>query len=517
MTTTVTLLPDGTTFGPTGYARTGGATTHGVLADASDATYMEGGEGNPGDGTDFLEVSLATSTIPAGARVVGVTPRARYSTVVAEPGAGHTAGFVTYPTTVGASPSPWIVTHGAPVAVATYTGPTLAKTAAGLDFVQADIDALRIFLSTNGQQPDAMRLFELAALVTYAIQPVVTVSGPTGTLTISQPTVAWSSVFDVGSQDRYRIRIFTAAQYGIGGFDPATSPSTWDSGEVVSGAVSAVVDTPLPNAVYRAYVATASTVNGSPLWSTYAAFSGFTISTTPPGVPTITATADHANRRIAVALNDSGAVATNYFVVERSIDAGATWLPMRGGATAAPGTGVTIYDVDAGNGQSIRYRARAVNNVVGAPALLSSAFSSATTATAWTADVWRLAVPSSPALGVDLRPWMPGYPRELRRRPQGVNDVLGREDVVVVSDVRKLSEGDWSVVTLDIAEAAALGAALDYAGTVLLHGPPGTRWGSRYLVVGDRTIDDLGGTELELARRETFAWREVTAPADGAP
>jgi hypothetical protein len=517
MTTTVTLNPDGVTSNA-GFALTGG-TLNAVLADANDGTYALGGEGNPGDPADAFEVTVGTSSLPTGSRVTGVALRSRHQAVPAEPGTGISGVFTIFTGTgyVGT----WIISNppraALGTALATYTGPSAAKRGDGTDWTQADIDALRARFATDGQQPDALQVTKLEVLVTYAVRPVVTVSAPTGTLTISQPTVAWSSVFDVGTQDRYRVRVFTAAQYGIGGFDPATSPSTWDSGEVVSGATSVVVAVPLANAVYRAYVATASTVNGSPLWSADTAFSGFTISTTPPGVPTITATADHANRRIALLLNDTGAVATNYFVVERSTDNGASWAPQRGGATVTPGTGTTIYDYDAGNGQSMRYRARAVNNVIGAPALLSSAFSSATTATAWTADVWRLAVPASPTLGVDLRPWMPGYPRERRRKPQGANDVLGREDVVVVSDVRKLSEGEWSVVTLDIAEADALAAALDYEGTVLLHGPPGTRWGSRYLVVGEHTIDDLGGTELELARRESFAWREVTAPPDGAP
>lgn len=65
---TTILRPDGTTTN-TGWARTGGATDHGVLADDSDATYLTG-VGNP-------ELLLTFGTAAALGTIHSVTTRLR--------------------------------------------------------------------------------------------------------------------------------------------------------------------------------------------------------------------------------------------------------------------------------------------------------------------------------------------------------------------------------------------------------------------------------------------------------
>lgn len=114
--------------------------------------------------------------------------------------------------------------------------------------------------------------------------PVVTVTAPTGTAIPPQPTVTWSySDADGDAQTSYRVKIFTAAQFGIGGFDPEVSPNTWDSGVISGAATSQLVGTPLAQGSYRAYVK-ASDLTEFSAWSFLAFTEPFNGSSTMSGV-----------------------------------------------------------------------------------------------------------------------------------------------------------------------------------------------------------------------------------------
>jgi hypothetical protein len=161
---------------------------------------------------------------------------------------------------------------------------------------QATFDGLELYIASSSTVGSALYLymFELFVNVVYVSPPGVTVGGPSGTITTASPTLTWTHSGDVdsdagGAQQRYEVRVFSAAQYGALGFDPATSTAVYDSGDVVTNATSLVIG-PLANAVtYKAYVATAQNVNGTPQWSSWTAGSTFTTNTDPPTVATITA------------------------------------------------------------------------------------------------------------------------------------------------------------------------------------------------------------------------------------
>jgi hypothetical protein len=88
------------------------------------------------------------------------------------------------------------------------------------------------------------------------------------------------------------MRVFTAAQYGIAGFDPATSPATWDSQEVTSTAASATVGSDLVDGTtYRAYVRVSV---AGPVYSVWA-FTQFTIALDKPATPDLTATGENTS------------------------------------------------------------------------------------------------------------------------------------------------------------------------------------------------------------------------------
>jgi len=124
------------------------------------------------------------------------------------------------------------------------------------------------------------------------ISPAPTVTGHTSS---TRPTVAWVYVPNADSdpQVAHRVKVFSAAQYGAAGFSPDTSTATWDSGILPGAADSLTVGTALVNGVtYKMYVAGAQDFNGSYWFSDWGVSSAFTITLTPPPVPTITVAAD---------------------------------------------------------------------------------------------------------------------------------------------------------------------------------------------------------------------------------
>lgn len=125
--------------------------------------------------------------------------------------------------------------------------------------------------------------------VTAENPPTLNVTAPAGTIEgTTRPVVVWTYT-DTNPQRSYQARIFTAAQYGIGGFDPATSPATWDSGEVLSTATSVEPTTDLAIGVtYRAYVRVSE---AGPLYSVWD-FSEFILAADVAQTPTFTVAAE---------------------------------------------------------------------------------------------------------------------------------------------------------------------------------------------------------------------------------
>lgn len=118
----------------------------------------------------------------------------------------------------------------------------------------------------------------------------LTITAPSGSVTdTSTPIVGWSLSDPEGdAQQTYEMRIFTAAQYGAGGFDPWVAVPVVGSGEVTSStATTWQVTTPLTNGVtYRAY----GKVKAGGLY-TSVAYSEFTLALLEPPAPSLVAVA----------------------------------------------------------------------------------------------------------------------------------------------------------------------------------------------------------------------------------
>jgi hypothetical protein len=120
--------------------------------------------------------------------------------------------------------------------------------------------------------------------------PTVTVSEPTGTQTTQTPIAVWSVTPATGAaQTAWQVRTFTAAQYGAGGFNPATSAAVDDSGVVSNANTSYQIAATLPPATtYRSYVNSTETGGES---NAFNAYGGYTVALDLPSTPTLTATA----------------------------------------------------------------------------------------------------------------------------------------------------------------------------------------------------------------------------------
>lgn len=128
--------------------------------------------------------------------------------------------------------------------------------------------------------------------------PVANVLQPTGTPAVSRPTVTWEYSQAQGYQQlRYRVAVYTAAVYGLGGFAPFDTtgayPAHWTQDWVTSSiAWSAVIGNDVVSGTtYKAYVQV-ETEGG--LQSAVGATAAWTPSLTLPASPTITAVADNA-------------------------------------------------------------------------------------------------------------------------------------------------------------------------------------------------------------------------------
>lgn len=131
----------------------------------------------------------------------------------------------------------------------------------------------------------------------------------TGANVIATAATGTAWIGDSKPQVKYRVRVFTAAQYGAGGFTPATSTATWDSGVTISDDTSRQIVTDLPTGTYRAYVQTTSQTAGIDIPSAWA-YDQFTVDYTDPPAPTVTATWNTGTQAVDITATGHGNLMT---------------------------------------------------------------------------------------------------------------------------------------------------------------------------------------------------------------
>ncbi len=501
--TVVTLRPNGN-ISNTGTV-TGAGSASAALSDNSDASFVEldAGEG--------LVCTLSNVSLPAETVVTGVAVRARTGATVdvvnvlctsqVPSGGADTAGGTI--TVSWAQDSPLTV----------QAGPRLLG-----DFLSDVNDADIRASMPSGASP--VRVFELYFDVFYAVQPTVVVDDPTGTITTTNlPLVSWTPTIDpdAGTYASWSLFIYTAAQYGIGGFTPGVSPATYGRGQGNStgtgAATSHQVAEPLANGTYRAYVKVGRSDSILTPHESDWAYSSFVINVALPAVPTITVTAESPSGRNKIELaSNAGAATTDALDLERSLDAGTTWVPVRHAAglvSRVTGTSGTWYDYEAPNGVTVTYRARALHNYSGLFAASAWAQASGT----WASTDWWLKAPLAPALNRTVT--LMTYGDVVRAARQGHFQPLGATATITVRDTRASATGASTIRTHTTAERDEFEAVAALPATLLFQGPLVAGEPDRYISAGDlsatRFIENVG----HPWRIHTMPWTETSQP-DGA-
>lgn len=516
--TVSTLRPNGTTSS-SGIAVTGAANAHTALNDNTDSSYVTFDAA-----ADTVRLALGDLTLPAGALILRGAVRLRG--MIASP-AFYFGGI----TVQWATGSNWIASS----TLITWTSPTTwtvdTTTSLGTD---AQIDAGDITLTGGGGIGgidndedqgsggiggfffgDPVRLHEAYVDITYVAKPVVTVTTPTEGSTITnanRPLVAWTRTYDTdgGAPTFYEVKIFSAAQYGAGGFNPSTSTPTAESGLVAGSSLSWQDQVGLANATYRAYVRVAQSPAGSAFYSDWD-YNQFTINVPTPEPPDVFLTPEPEEGRIRIDIEHvAGAQSTDRLEIQRSTDH-LTWLPLRLDTDTAgviDAADATVFDMEVGNGQTVYYRARALHNDSGSFIVGDWTEDD----TVWESNEWWLKSPLHPGLNCPV--YVHSFPSIQRPARQGTFQALGATNAIVVSDTRAAWRGTV-VMRLDTSsQAAAIDDLLDLGGILLLQGSPDDRnWTDRYVKIGDLDRARLADKEFVEGSLDTLPWVEVDAPS----
>lgn len=479
--TVVTVRPDSTPTGAANFTIFGGAASiNAALSDNNVATYVK--KGVTGNGS--VIVGFGTTSISSSVRVQQVRVRAQ---VLCPTSASRLVitpivriGGVNY---VGAA-----LTFTGSYAFAEYSGGYSSTAPDGAAWDQTRIDGLRAQLADNASGADLSTIYELFFDIDTTTQPTVTVASPTGTVTATtQPETSWTYADTDGTtQDYYQIRVFSAAQYTVGGFDPSLDTPVWDSGEVGSADNTATITEHLTDGTtYRAYVRVGKLVSGEVFYSNYQ-YSQFTVNVTPPTTPTLTGTYSSVSNAVNVAITGgsiSGIADSQVIQVQRSDDAGSTWANVTGGSEVVlDGTlGATLTDYAAPRDVIVRYRARSIGT--SGDNLIASAFSSPISVTVTNDDTWWLKAVSDPTINKGgLRVGI-GFDVAVSEQI-GVFRPLGRRTAVTVSAGVLGDDGGLTIMTVGSAEFDDAWALITHQGSLLLQSPEATQ---KYVRITERS------------------------------
>lgn len=390
------------------------------------------------------------------------------------------------------------------------------------------LDSLQIAVLASAET----HVSEVIAVLYYTLPPIVAglrvspISGGVIATTV-RPSLSWG--FAPGQsdipgiqQDAFQVRLFTSSQAAVPGFDPGTSPATWDSGQIRSSAGSYQIPINLANSTsYVARVRVGNMAGGQMQWSSWAAVS-FTISIPPaavPARPTVTAVADSANARITLTVTQSGGTpAWDHVIVQRSVDSGASWQTVRNGDTdIAAGATLAIWDYETGNGQAAMYRAQAQRSttaVGGFTQVSVSQWSAVTASTSWSSPYSWLKAPFHPAQNTAVHPT--GVVTWRRPVQRGVFQIAGRRNPIVVSDVRGGRTGTLSFTTVTAAEGTAVASLLDLGEPLLYQPAPAWASDTVYLSPGDLDENPPADDLTYRGRYWSFDATEIDSPAGDA-
>jgi len=394
---TTTVRPNATTATGTGLTLGGGAASHHVAeSDNSDATWSEwAATANPS-----LVMEFGTLALPANAQVRRVTPRVRLATAAA---GSRPVSFRAQIDSLGwygplsvASPT---------TTLSTYTGGAATSGPVGV-FRQPDLDALQllVFPQATGSVP-IVRAYEAYLDVEYNEAPVASAITPTGNIGTAQPTIGFSYADPEGDvKERHHVKVFTQAQIDALGFDPNVSQPVYDSGDVLSNALTQPVTGVFlaSGVIHRAYVKVGDfTPTGYPSrfgsWVQGGQFTPINTSADTPPAPVVAVfpTTNRVQLTLAWTVGD---LTSPKLDIQRSTD-GLTWWWVRGGQQWTPsGASPQVFtDYEAPRDVNLRYRVRLTGLRAGLAASSAWSATSALAVLASDGNAW-LKSPTDPTL-----------------------------------------------------------------------------------------------------------------------
>lgn len=519
---------------------TGAPSAWQALSDNSDSTYVSIVPRCRLD-SQVLRLRFATPTIPAGAKVYSVGVR-RFVQPVLEglpvPQCHHwfrstIEAFIGFITTLIVAPKPFFFHSLCP----TNPQPTgWVEENLGAYFTAPDGSAwdpatnLNGLLYDMGRGDDHGNPFNVNSVfldITYQQVSTVAVTGPSGTILDTRPTVSWTFAQpDSLPQLRSRVAIYTAAQTTAPGFAAFQTAPIQQSGWVQSETLQWTLTSDLVDGDYAAYVQAESSWAGPGTFLSNISNGTWTrqATATPPVGPPLpppptavlsSAVFDAVNSRVALTMVPSSASPTTAaYTVWVSRDGGLTFNPIQSLTyVAATGmTPLTVYDYAAPINVTSQYRVMAFSQpftTLAAAAAFSNTLSCTTSGTDW----W-LKDPANP-LGNTIIPVFRTGNKITRKRMQGTFDVLspaGTVNKIVVSGPVYGEEGEL-VLFFENGQGVDYWPAydlLDRSGhPLLLQKPDGDQL---YIVLGPGS--SATDTKIEYdalpGRPDVIQWRKVT-------
>ena len=257
-----------------------GTTSHWTaVSDASDATYIA----TPASASAAIFAFPRDITaVPAGATITGVTIKIRAATGAGSPPSGQAAS-VTVSTICADSTNRFQVrTVQVTSASATdYTVATYTRDARQFPWDIHRLNQVLVGLFSYCSVADVVRVYKVIVEVNYRTKPTVVVTAPSGTVTTSSPTIAWTYTQTEGdAQVASQVRLFTATQVTDVSFAPDTAAAVY-AHDSTGDLSSILLPTSINSDSYWVYVRSQSTFGS---WSSWASRQ-FVVSAPGPASP----------------------------------------------------------------------------------------------------------------------------------------------------------------------------------------------------------------------------------------
>lgn len=520
-----------------------------AVSDGSNTTYVELVSGICRLQSQVIELVFPTPSLPAGAQIYSVSIS---RTVQAAPtgsrvtcfhwfeavsGTVAVGGQIPKPaTTFFSSPLPTNSVTGQWITEDVYTSTTAPDGTAWNTATNLASGNFSYWMGRGDLSNVPILVSEVTLKITYQSESSVTVTGPAGTVSTTQPTLTWT-YFNSNAQPQqgFQTAVYTQAQTTALGFTPfGTVPIDGTNGFVLGEDQQWTMNIDLTNDSYVAYVQAESQWAGPGSFLSGIGSTSWTRSASaPPGNASFTsAVFDEDNNRVGLTFAPGGASpATVAFTVYASRDGGQSWAPIPS-LSYIPASGmspITKYDEVAPLNEVSQYRVLAYG---GSPLEASAGNSAVLSVTPTGERVW-LKDPSNPLLNTVLPIKAPKEAEDgikiTMRRNQGTFQLLGGSGTQVLPFiVNGPTYGDEYEIELwfgegDLFMPMTLWAPVDEldrsGNTLLLQFPDGTnKWvmtgpGASSQDTEERFFATPGDARVIAWRRRKLIMTEVDPPS----